>query len=83
MLSYWQKSISGHESYCECEASRATYFSLNGVDYRPIAELNTNSIQVENINTDDVNPLEIPVMNFGNEESTNENEGPLVMPRLF
>ena len=81
MLRYWQKSISGQESYCECEASRATYFSVNGGDFRPISEL-TNNIPVENINDDDAAPLEMPVMNFGNEETT-DTDGPLVAPSLF
>ena len=82
MQRYWNKSISGKESYCECEASRATYFSVNGGDYRPIAELNTNTIPVENINTDGVAPMELPVLNFG-DERTDDVDAPLVAPSLF
>jgi hypothetical protein len=76
MIRYWQKAISGAESYCESEASRATHFSVNGGTKNPIAEM------TENIEQSDTEPLDIPVMNFG-EKTDNDGDVPLKPPSLF
>lgn len=99
MIRFFEKPIWSKNSYVQIDddedVSKASHFRHDDGPIQPIAELNPN-IHIENINTDDVEPLELPTLNFGNEDTTFNNEEvnndeemidddvtPLPLPRLF
>ncbi|MBL7146524.1 MAG: hypothetical protein ISS76_19955 [Phycisphaerae bacterium] len=84
MITFLQQAKNDKNTFAvESDPAKASHFCIDGV-YHRIEELSSVDIPVENINNDqsEVTPLEVLTLNFGHEETT-DNDAPLVAPSLF